>query len=203
MQKEKQCAYWFLTINNNAECYNDFKSIIEKLSLDYPKMEYSYIYHTIKENDDNVNENHIHCVIYFKQSVKRFTTMRNIFCGAHIELSNKQRYHRCIQYLIHKNDINKYQYPFESIITNIPIPILADILTGNGYEFELFDCTKLEEYIIDCLDSNTTNIYYFIKRFGIDTIKPYYFIIKDLLNQYKSSIIANYSNDDSIDSVYH
>lgn len=181
MKKEKQCAYWFLTINPSAECYNDIENIIKQLNDDYPRLEYSYIYHHHKEKDDSDNENHIHLVIYFKGSVKRFTTMCNIFTGAHCEMSNKQRYYRCIQYLIHKNDINKYQYDRSEILSNIATPILDDILYSNGYEFDYFDVTLLEDYINDCLTSDMRNIYYFIKRFGLDAIKPYYFIIKDLL----------------------
>lgn len=181
MTKQKQCAYWFLTINPSAECYSAVQSILDNIVEDYPNAEYSYIYHHHKEKDDSDNENHIHLVIYFKGSVKRFTTMANIFVGAHIELSNKQRYYRCIQYLIHKNDVNKYQYDRSEILTNISNPILDDILINNGYEFDYFDVTLLEDYIKDSIEINKPNVYYFIKRFGLDAIKPYYFIIKDLL----------------------
>lgn len=173
MTKQKQCAYWFLTINPSAECYNDVPNIIENITKDYPQFEYSYIYHNELENEDNFNINHIHLVLYFKGSVKRFTTLQNIFVGAHIEMSNKQRYYRCIQYLIHKNDVNKFQYDRSLIVTNISQPILDDILINNGYEFDYFDVTLLEDYINDCLSSNIDNIYYFIKRFGLDAIKPY------------------------------
>lgn len=200
-EKQKQCAYWFLTINPQSECYNDFPTIMNNLLEDNPKLEYSYIYHNHLENEDNCNENHIHCVIYFKGSVKRFTTMCNIFVGAHIEMSNKQRYYRCIQYLIHKNDLNKYQYDRNDIFTNIPIPQLDDILINNGYQFDYFDVTLLEDYINDCFNSNIDNIYYFIKRFGLDAIKPYYFIIKDLLRD--KYALNNMINNPKSNEIYY
>ena len=168
--KQKQCAYWFMTINPSAECYNQLDEILQDFINQNPSMEYAYIVHTHLENEDNENVNHIHLVLYFKGSVKRFKTLQNIFVGAHIECSNKQRYYRCIQYLIHKNDINKYQYDRNDIVTNISAPILDDILICNGYQFDYFDVVLLEDYIEECLSSNMTNIYYFIKRFGLDAI---------------------------------
>lgn len=46
MTKQKQCAYWFLTINPSSECYDNIHDIIKGLSQDNPQLEYSYIYHT-------------------------------------------------------------------------------------------------------------------------------------------------------------
>ena len=55
MTKQKQCAYWFLTINPSAECYSAVQTILDNIVEDYPNAEYSYIYHHHKEKDDIVN----------------------------------------------------------------------------------------------------------------------------------------------------
>lgn len=181
MTNDKRCSYWFITINKNANCYNDFTNIINTLVEKYPYFEYSYIYHTKKEIDDIDDENHIHLVIYWKQQTRSFNTMKKLFNGAHIELTNRQRYYRCVQYLIHKNDKTKTQYLLSDIKSNMNTTELADVINSYGYHYELFESQKLEEYINSCLSSGKPNIYYFFERFGIDAIKPYYFIIKDLI----------------------
>lgn len=201
MTNDKRCSYWFLTINKNAQCYNDFIDIINELTIKYPYFEYSYIYHTKKEIDDIYEENHIHLVVYWKNQVRSFNTMKKLFNGAHIELTNRQRYYRCIQYLIHKNDVNKTKYLLSDIKSNMNNIELQDVINSYGYHYELFESQKLEEYITSCLSSSKPNIYYFFERFGIDAIKPYYFIIKDLLFVGKAEYNKNYLdtlNDDII-----
>lgn len=188
MEREKRSSYFFLTINKGAKCYDDFTSIINDLYSTYDYLEYSYIYHNEKEIDDTDELGHIHCVLYFKNSVRSLTTIKKFFNGSHIELTCRQRYKRCIQYLIHKNDINKFQYSISSIITNINQVDLIDIIHSCGYDFEQFDSSKLQDYMRDCICSSCPNIYYFINRFGLDSIKSYYFIIKDLIN-YERDIV--------------
>ena len=204
MTNDKRCSYWFITINKQAACYNNFKDIINDLSIKYPYLEYSYIYHTKKEIDDLDEENHIHCIMYFKSQVRSFNTIKKIFNGSHVEMSNKQRYYRCIQYLVHKNDKNKTQYSFNDIVSNVNSIELNDILNSSGYCYELFESNKLEEYIENCIDSGKADIYYFFTRFGIDAIKPYYFIIKDLIKsaiEDNNNIIYELCNEDIVDEM--
>lgn len=182
MEREKRSSYFFITINKGAKCYNNFVSILNELYYNFNYIEYSYIYHNEIEKDDTDEQGHIHLVLYFKNSVRSLTTLKKIFEGSHIELTNRQRYKRCIQYLIHKNEINKHQYNINEIVTNINQVDLLDIIHSIGYDFEQFNANLLQDYMQQCLSSSMPNIYYFITRFGIDTIKPYYFIIKDLLN---------------------
>lgn len=180
-----QCSYWFLTINENAECFNNFKDVLNALTLENSMFEYSYIYHSIIEDDDSEKTKHYHLVLYFGKKIKRFTTIQNLFKGSHIENTNKSRYYRCIQYLIHKNDITKTQYKISDIVSNIETSLLNDIINSDGYEFDLFDCTKLQDYLFDAYIKNSMDMFYFINRFGLDAIKNYYFIIKDLLKDFK------------------
>lgn len=185
-----QCSYWFLTINPNAKCYNELDDILKRLSVDNPLFRYSYITHSVLENEDAFNINHMHLVMYFGKKVKRFETIQNLFVGAHIEFTNRNRYYRCIQYLIHKNEFKGHKYSINDITTNYSFEELTNIIDFEGYEFEFFNSSLISDYILECFRDLPVKhninmcLLYFINRFGIDAIKPYYFILKDLILSY-------------------
>lgn len=182
----KQGAYWSLTINENAVAFANLQTILDELVITNPNIEYSYIKHNADDDDKNL---HYHLVLYFKGKVTRFTTLQNLFEGAHIEQTNSQRYKRCIQYLIHKNNPEKEQYRQNEIVSNIETSELADILNGDGYDFELFKEEKLFDYMNDFYHSeNQLNMEQFVKKFGLNAISKYYFVIKDLINNYNDSM---------------
>ena len=182
MEKQKQCAYWFLTINEKASCFSNLQQIIDNELLSNPNIEYSYIKHNADEEEKNL---HYHLVIYYKGKVKRFTTLCNTFEGAHIEMSNAQRYKRTIQYLIHKNNPEKQQYNSSEIITNIDEATLSDILGGSGYDFELFQEDKLYDYMAEFYKQyKSIEMYQFVIRFGLGALSKYYFMIKDQIQEY-------------------
>lgn len=178
----KQCAYWFLTIHESAKCFSNLSSILEGLLIDNPNFEYSYILHNPDVDDDC---HHYHVVLYFKGKVKRFTTIQTWFEGSHIEQTNKQRYFRCIQYLIHKNNPEKFQYDSSLIVSNIDVVTLDDILLGTGYDYRLFEPDKIDDYMLEIYSKNSSiSVMDFIKMFGLDAIKSYYFILKDLIKEF-------------------
>lgn len=183
----KQCAYWSLVIHDGAACYNDFSQTLNEICLNDPNFEYSYIFH---EPDDDCEKKHLHLVLYFKGKVKRFTTIQTLFSGAHIEQTNKQRYKRCIQYLIHKNNPEKKQYKPTEIFSNIETSLLAEILTTDGYDYELFVPDKILDYVKEIFkEKQDVSCNDFIIRFGLDAIRSYYFIIKDIIKEFKNDIV--------------
>ena len=178
----KQGAYWSLTINEKAKAFNDLEKILNDMLEKNPNIEFSYIKHNADEDDKNL---HYHLVLYFKGKVSRFTTLQNLFEGAHIEQTNKQRYKRCIQYLIHKNNPEKEQYAQELIVSNIETSELADILNGDGYDFELFEQAKLFDYMNEIyMQNGSIDMINFVNRFGLDAISKYYFVIKDMAKDF-------------------
>lgn len=183
----KQCSYWSLTINENASCFSLVQSILDNLLTDNPNIEFSYIYHL---PDDDIDNKHIHLVLYFKGKVKRFSTIQTYFNGAHIECTNQQRYKRCIQYLIHKNNPEKVQYKQNEIISNIEVSLLADILNSDGYDFEFFNEAKIWDYMNEFYLSNKeVNASMFVNRFGLSAISKFYFVINDMCKQYTLTLI--------------
>lgn len=200
MNNQKQCSYWTLTINEQASCFNNLQEILDNQLIDNPNIEYSYIKHNADDDEKNL---HYHLVIYFKGKVKRFTTLQNIFVGAHIEMTNQQRYKRAIQYLIHKNNPEKQQYNPSEIVSNIETSELADILSGNGYDFELFQEEKIFDYMAEFIKSDgRLTMQQFILRFGLSAITKYYFVIKDQIKEYNELYQAIKLRDRQIDDLH-
>lgn len=188
MKENQQSSYWFLTINPSASCYETFKQTLKDIEFLNPNCEYSYILHDFKEDNDDVG--HYHVVLYNKGKKQRFSTLRSMFVGAHIEQTNKLRYVRCLQYLIHKNDEKKKQYCFDEIVSNIAKMELVERLSGTGYEFDIFDSQLIYDYLDDAYSKNELNIHYFVKRFGLGGIKDIYFVLKDYVKEYYNTIMA-------------
>lgn len=180
----KQCAYWSLTINEKAKCFNDISNILNDLEEKNPNIEYSYILHNADDDDKNL---HYHLVLYFKGQVKRYNTIFNIFEGAHIEQTNKARYYRCIQYLIHKNNPEKQQYTLDEVITNIETSLFNDIMGGTGYVYELFDINKTYQYLNEYMAQGIVpSIEEFANRFGLGALNKDYFMLKDIIKEFNT-----------------
>lgn len=73
---------------------------------------YWFIEHTADQDDPN---DHFHIVIKFRNPTS-FETVKNKFPFGDIE--NAKNIKRAVQYLVHANDSNKKQYPWEAIVTN-------------------------------------------------------------------------------------
>ena len=201
MSVQKQCAYWVLTIHEGASCFYNLNEIIQKLVDDNPNIEYYYIRHN---PDDDSKSIHYHLVLYFKGKVKRFSTIESYFPGSHIEQTNKQRYIRCIQYLIHKNNPEKQQYKTSEIISNVEKSLLDDLINSNGYEYELFIDYKIYDYLAEFYQKyKNVNIGMFIQRFGLGALRQYYFIIKDIIKDFMEDIYKfTYSNGKKQDKIF-
>ena len=85
---------------------------------------YAYIYHDKDTNTEGMPlDEHLHLVAVLKDSVRLSTTL-NSFCEfvslttLGVEIDKAHSVEGSIQYLIHKNDKNKYQYEIKNIISN-------------------------------------------------------------------------------------
>ena len=112
----KRSRKWSLTIHENDPALNIAYAFLksENKAKNDPKI-------AIIKHDKDINEDgspklvHWHCIIEF-ENARTFQSMKNVFEGAHVEIPNN--YDATIQYLIHKNDLNKYQYSESEIETN-------------------------------------------------------------------------------------
>ena len=132
----KRVRSYFLTINKNAECFDNLPDLVAKAIG--PRDYFAYILHDMdtKETGEIV-EPHYHLLLVFKNA-RSFDTIQRIFIGAHIEQT--LNIVSAVNYLIHNGKPNKYAYNKSAIVTN----------SKNWLETK-FQVVKREEFIEDKL----------------------------------------------------
>ena len=143
----KRTRSYFLTINKNAECFDNLADLVAKAIgvNDY----FAYILHDkdTKETGEVV-EPHYHLLLVFKNA-RSFEAIQRVFKGAHIE--ETMNIVSAVNYLIHNGKPNKYAYDKSAIVTN-----------SKSWLESKFQVVKREEFIEDKLP-------YYILVEGYDT----------------------------------
>ena len=165
-EKEVRTRNWFITINQNAECFADFKERIISIN----KLTFAYILH----DKDIQTEPHYHCVLKYEDA-KTFGMIQKHFPGAHIESAESM--YKCCRYLIHLDDPDKFQYSITEVV---------DTQNLFGYFVQHDDHLKLDELtLIENVENGTvTNIVDAIKLFGLKQVNLYRNTINEVLNFY-------------------
>lgn len=159
---------WFITVNKGAKCFDDIPGIISNQK----NCTYYYILH----DKDNEEQAHYHIVLNcFNQ--RYFTAIVDLFKGAHIEVPNY--FNLSVQYLIHINEPNKYQYDKCEIITNDDEDGLNTLL--NTLDFEKLDTSNLLSAISS---GEVTNLTQACIKWGIGQVQSKRALINDLLREY-------------------
>ena len=143
----KRVRSYFLTINKNAECFDNLADLVAKATG--PKDYFAYILHEkdTKETGEIV-EPHYHLLLVFKNA-RSFEAIQRNFVGAHIE--ETLNIVAAVNYLIHNGKPNKYAYDKSAIVTN-----------SVNWLKSKFQVVKREEFIEDKLP-------YYILVEGYDT----------------------------------
>lgn len=138
----------------------DIENIIKKITLCISGIRYYYIKHSA---DDEVSMTHWHLLLRFASPV-RFEVLKDFFPYGKIE--NAKNVKKCIQYLIHFNDLEKTQYQWSDIVTNVDIEesykkslvrdkllmvkkkedVIANIDSGKITKLNMFDYVDIELY---------------------------------------------------------
>ena len=160
---------WNLTINSGCECFNGLKFILQDLKL----QNYYYILH---DKDDDVSP-HYHVVLHF-ENARSFEQVRKLFNGAHIEPCDS--INLSVQYLIHKNHLDKFQYDFVEIVTNADLNELCSLLMLD--EFEKLNTENLINAITSREVYNMTTA---IMRWGINQVNTKHNLISKVLDELK------------------
>lgn len=145
--------------------------------------EYAYILHD-KDKDENGNliPSHIHFVLCLNSAL-RLSTVLNKICDTldinefGVTLSKTVSYTGAIQYLIHKNDSDKYKYSIDEIKTNIDDLRLRDYIDSSAYTVDFRTI-----YEICCAAQNITDV---ICNLGVHYYNTYRATIKDIYNEVK------------------
>ena len=143
----KRVRSYFLTINKNAECFENLADLVAKATS--PNDYFAYILHAMdtKETGELV-EPHYHLLLVFKNA-RSFDAIQRVFKGAHIE--ETMNIVSAVNYLIHNGKPNKYAYDKSAIVTN-----------SKSWLESKFQVVKREEFIEDKLP-------YYILVEGYDT----------------------------------
>lgn len=132
---DSQRTKFNIVISDVKRCKKDIKCLTESLSLS--GFQYYIILHDKDVNNDGeFKRAHYHCVL---SSVKRYRVKQiiNLFVDClstneeNIQVMECDNFIACVQYLIHKNDLDKYQYNYKDIISNDSInliPILNELI---------------------------------------------------------------------------
>ena len=165
-EKELRTRNWFITINQNAECFADFKEKITSIN----KLTFAYILH----DKDIQTEPHYHCVLKY-EDCKTFGMIQKHFKGAHIEPAESM--YKCCRYLIHLDDPDKFQYSTTEVV---------DTQNLFGYYVYHDDHLKLDDITLieNVENGNITNIVDAIKLFGLKQVNLYRNTINEVLNHY-------------------
>ena len=165
--KEQRIRNWFLTINQEASCFTELKAILVNNGSTFKH--YAYILH----DKDNEEQPHYHLCLEYKNA-RTFTQVKAMFEGAHIE--EMEYKNMSYQYLIHKNNPEKYQYSIYNVMT-----LEKDyyMLMLNNNEYDKLDTTTLIETINSGIHTYTE----LILKFGLNQVNMYHNLINKLFNE--------------------
>ena len=132
----KRVRSYFLTINKNAECFDNLADLVTKAIG--VNDNFAYILHNkdTKDTGEIVNP-HYHLLLVFKNP-RSFEAIQRWFKGANIE--ETLNIVSAVNYLIHNGKPNKYAYDKSAIVTN-----------SKSWLESKFQVVKREEFIEDKL----------------------------------------------------
>lgn len=187
---------FFITINEDAECYENALEIVKELNFKV----YALIVH---DKDTIVNEDgttepkrvHKHIMLELRNPVS-FNAMTKRFAGAHLDIPKYKK--SAYQYLIHNSPRSKgtkYQYELTDIISNDMNLVKYTIETEQS---EVFVQNKFLHYIAEGVRTS----YQFVKRFGLDAYKQYWKPYTDMLAQLDTDLEMQHDLKLILDSTW-
>lgn len=163
--KPTKTRNWFLTINQEAECFNEVIAITKN----YEKCQYSLILH----DKDNEEQPHYHLCILF-DNARTFDQLQKKYRGAHIEIMESK--YSAFRYLLHLDDTDKYQYEKSELIER-----------GNNVEYYSThdEYIKLDtESLLENIENGTIKTFIdSVRLFGVKQATTYRNTINQLLQE--------------------
>lgn len=163
----------------------DFDTRLNRFLNDKTICDYAYIKHDKDFNKEGVLKTpHIHLLIWNYQTRTRFITMINLLSvelntnPLAISIEKIVSLNGSMQYLLHKNDIDKTQYDINEIQTNISID-----------DLQLYLNTKNDALTFDRLytliNVNKCDLCKIINELGLSYYRAYRPVIHDIINEIK------------------
>lgn len=161
--------------------YKTIRALLEPY-LAANTFDYAFIYHDCDHLEDGqVKTPHIHYCGNWK-TVKRLSTVLgeiSSVCGivpTAITISKYESFSGCLQYLIHKNNPEKFQYKQKDIVTNIPAPEM-DAFMAEDNKLDMDSLIKLVMSSPDRLS--------IMRSLGLTRYRMYRNMINDIENSLK------------------
>lgn len=170
--------------------YLDNTNHLELLEYLIKKYDYAYILHDKDTNDDgSLKKEHIHLLIFFKNARWGSAILKEINIDNSNLIEFREDKAKAIQYLIHSNNLNKFQYNYQDIKTNINI----DIYFNKYKDDETKDVSLIYDFIFNYVGYLYFNTlyYYCVSNNLWSSYRRNYLIIKDLLYEHN----LNLTND--------
>lgn len=153
--------------------------------LDFVKeqdaVRYAFILHDRDVTEDGEEKSpHIHLYAEFRNSGRRLGTWLNeianytVLNPLAVSIDKANDPEAVIQYLIHKNAPEKYQYPVDELITNIPKDEIEMIMSRESTAFTV-------DYILSTWKQCQPFKADFIRVIGLERYRLYRNVIKDIL----------------------
>lgn len=170
--------------------YTDNSNHIVLLHELIQKYNYAYILHDKDTNDDGtLKKEHIHLLLFFKNARWGTSILKEINIDNTNLIEFRENKSNAIQYLVHSNNLDKYQYPLENIISDIDISIYF-----NKYkDDETKDISIIYDFIVNYVGilSYTTLYYYCATNNLWSSYRRNYLIIKDLVYEHNFPLTYN------------
>lgn len=127
---------------------------------------------------------HYHLIMTFNKPMNTSTLLKAFNVGVYRKIRNMNG---CIQYLVHKGQLDKTQYSVNDIVAfNIDVVNIIENVNVTG-EFELDGLSAILNYIKYNECSLTTLLDYVLKEHLYSVFRANYQIIKDYLNEMNRS----------------
>lgn len=130
--------------------YDDFKKMVNEFVDRYPKTSYAYIQHDKDTSPDGPVGLHFHVYMNFNGSPVKFKYIKEAFPFGDIKESRSKN--ACVQYLIHKNNPEKFQYEKTEIIHNMEQDKFEAMFINDRKVSKLSDEDELVQVLNDIAD---------------------------------------------------
>lgn len=165
-----------------ANYVNNYLENIDKLSN--LGVQYITILHDKDIDTNGVLKNpHFHLIVKLDERTRAKTFLNKLSSILHCDTVNIQidecfDYIASIQYLLHLNNKDKYQYELKSITSNVDIELLQSYLTSN------VNVELTADLLIKFVESGYSKIE-ILKKIGLQKFNLYYKVIDYLLEHLK------------------
>ena len=151
----RRSTWFFLMTYSSPE---EFQTLLDKST------HFAYAYH---DKDDN--EPHYHVLVHFESARTGYACIKDIKSSSNTFLEEASNPVACYEYLTHKNDLDKYQYTDDIIISHNPV-------YWKNYLPSVRDRPKADleaDFLEDLISPDVLDLVYMAKKYGRDFIKNY------------------------------